>query len=510
MYAAMTQLGHAQESPYKSPVRLEGAPRGATVLVLGAGLSGMVAAHELRRAGYHVRVLEYNDRVGGRCWTLRGGDRYTELGGATQHCAFAQGEYFNPGPWRIPYHHHAVLDYCKRLGVRLEPFIQQNQNAYLHSKDAFGGQPQRFRHIQADFQGHVAELLAKAVQGSKLDAPLSAQDTARLLEALRSWGVLDKDYAYRKGHAVSNRRGFAKDAGGGLNAAPVPSTPLGPADLLQSGLWARLGSGSGYEFSDTMLQPVGGMDMIARALGKGLDGMIRFNAQVTAIRQDANGVTVAYTDRARGQKLQASAQWCVCTLPLSILSQVEMNVSDRMASAIAAVPYSSSVKTGLQFKRRFWEEDDAIFGGVSYTDLPIRLISYPSNSFQSGRPGVVLGCYVARSPAAYEWSSLPPAERVARAVEFGAQVHPQYRREFDNGISVAWHRVPWALGCAGMWTDATRQRHYDDLCAVDGRIVLAGEHASHLPAWQEGAILSSLDAISRLHARAVAAPKGQS
>ena len=103
-----------------------------------------------------------------------------------------------------------------------------------------------------------------------------------------------------------------------------------------------------------------------------------------------------------------------------------------------------------------------------------------------------------------------PAERVARAVEFGAQVHPQYRREFDNGISVAWHRVPWALGCAGMWTDATRQRHYDDLCAVDGRIVLAGEHASHLPAWQEGAILSSLDAISRLHARAVAAPKGQS
>jgi monoamine oxidase len=41
-----------------------------------------------------------------------------------------------------------------------------------------------------------------------------------------------------------------------------------------------------------------------------------------------------------------------------------------MKAAIDAVPYSSSVKIGLQFKRRFWEEDEAIYGGISYTDLP--------------------------------------------------------------------------------------------------------------------------------------------
>jgi monoamine oxidase len=40
------------------------------------------------------------------------------------------------------------------------------------------------------------------------------------------------------------------------------------------------------------------------------------------------------------------------------------------------------------------------------------------------------------------------------------------------------------------------------LCAFDGRIVLAGEHASYLPAWQEGAVTSALDAIERLHQRA--------
>ena len=48
-----------------------------------------------------------------------------------------------------------------------------------------------------------------------------------------------------------------------------------------------------------------------------------------------------------------------------------------------------------------------------------------------------------------------------------------------------------------------REQHYADLCQIDGRIVLAGEHASYLPAWQEGAVLSSLDASERLHRRIV-------
>ena len=89
--------------------------------------------------------------------------------------------------------------------------------------------------------------------------------------------------------------------------------------------------------------------------------------------------------------------------------------------------------------------------------------------------------------------------------EFGSKLHPQYMKEFDNGVSVAWHRVPWNLGCSGAWTDAMRAEHYKNLCAIDGRIVLAGEHASYIPAWMEGAMLSALDAIQRLHAKAQAA-----
>ena len=504
MLQAMTSLGFAAASDYRGPIKLAGDPRGTSVLVLGAGLAGMTAALELRNAGYDVTVLEYNDRPGGRNWTLRGGDRYTELGGARQDCGFAPGLYFNPGPWRIPYHHRAVLDYCKRLGVALEPFVQLNHNALLHGATAFGGKPQPIREVQADFRGHVADLLAKATNAGRLDDAVTGEDKAILLEALRDWGALDADYAYKESLLASDVRGFAKPPGGGLSAVPVASAPVALPEILRGRLWRYLANFAELDFQTTLFQPVGGMDAIGRAFGRALGPVIRHRAKVTAIRQDASGVSVTYRDTADpAAERQVKADWCVCTIPLSILNQIPLDVGPAMKAAIDAVPYLSSLKVGLQFKRRFWEEDEAIYGGISYTDLPIRQIAYPNHGFNAGGPGVLLGAYLFEGANSYEFAAMPPAERVRRAVELGAAIHPQYPAEFDNGVAVAWHRVPWTLGCAAAWTDAARAEHYANLCAIDGRVVLAGEHASYLPAWQEGAILSALDAISRLHQRVV-------
>ena len=505
MLHAMTSLGLAAESDYKGPIKLDGDPKGASVLVLGAGLAGLTAALELRAAGYKVQVLEFNSRPGGRNWTLRGGDRFTELGGLTQSCEFESGLYLNPGPWRIPYHHRALLDYCKRLGVVLEPFVQLNHNALLHASQAFGGRPQRIRDIKTDFQGQVSELLAKATQQNKLDEAVSAEDKEILLGALRSWGALDENYAYKANLISANFRGYAKAPGGGIGAAPVAGEPIQMSDLLHSQLWRYLQSFALYEFQTTMFQPVGGMDMIGKAFARQVSDLIQYNCKVRRIQQNDHGVVVTYEDArdSAAPPRLAKADWCICTIPLSILSQIEIDVGSPMKAAIDAVPYAASVKIGLQFKRRFWEEDEAIYGGISYTDLPIRQISYPSTGFNASGRGVLLGGYLFGGANAFEFTSMAPADRIARAVEFGAAIHPQYQAEFENGIAVAWHRVPFTLGCAGSWTDEARAQHYDALCAIDGRIVLAGEHASYIPAWQEGAILSSLDAIKRLHDRVV-------
>ena len=201
-YQAMTRLGYAEESPYRGPIKLDGDPKGASVIILGAGLAGMTAAIELERAGYNVSVLEYNFVPGGRNWTIRGGDVFTELGGATQKCEFDPGLYLNPGPWRIPYHHYAILDYCRRFGVALEPFIQLNHNAYLHSANAFDGKPQRIRDIKADFDGGVAELLAKATKKGALDDAVSKEDQRN---SARGAALARRA---RQGFPLSGRRGF--------------------------------------------------------------------------------------------------------------------------------------------------------------------------------------------------------------------------------------------------------------------------------------------------------------
>ncbi len=346
----------------------------------------------------------------------------------------------------------------------------------------------------------MSELLAKATQQNKLDEMVSGDDKEILLAALKDWGALDTNYAYKSNAITAEFRGYAKEPGGGLARAPVPGETIGLSEILTSRLWRYLQNFAMHEFQTTMFQPVGGMDMIGKAFAREVGDLIRYDAKVTRIQQDDRGVTVTYVDgKTPGTPQQAKADWCLCTIPLSVLSQLPVDVGPRMKAAIDAVPYMSSVKVGLQFKRRFWEEDEAIYGGISYTDLPIRQISYPSTGFNRGGRGVLLGAYLFEGPGAYEFTAMAPADRVAQAVEFGAKIHPQYKADFENGVAVAWHRVPFTLGCAGAWTEATRAEHYDNLCQIDGRIALAGEHASYIPAWQEGAILSALDAIGRLH-----------
>ena len=506
MYDTMVAMGYTGTSDFNGPIKLSGDVKGASVLILGAGLAGMTAAYELRKAGYKVQILEYNDRPGGRNWSLYGGDSYTDIGGVTQDIKFAPGLYFNPGPWRLPHHHHAILYYCKLFNVTLETFTMTNYNAYIHSTTAFGGKPKRRREIDMDFSGYASELLAKATSQDKLDATFTKDEKDGLLQILRSWGALDKNYEYKKSPAVSDQRGYLVDPGGGLNSMPVDSDPLPMKQLFTSDMWTFF-EGRSYDYQTQLFEPVGGMGMIGKAFGKQLTGLIKYNCKVTGIQQDGKGVTATYIDAKKGGVPQSMhADWCVCTIPATILGQIPVNVGAPMKNAINSLSYESSFKVGLQFKRRFWEEDDGIYGGISYTDLPITNISYPSTGFFKDGPAVLLGAYgYGDILPDFNFAALSPEDQIKAAVEQGSKIHPQYKKEFLNGVAVAWHRVPFTLGCAGSWTDENRAKNYNNLCAIDGRIVLAGEHCSRLPAWQEGAVLSSLDAIGRLHKRVMTA-----
>jgi len=505
MYQAMTALGHAAETQFSGPPALSGARPGATVLVLGAGLAGMLAAYELRKAGYKVQVLEYQNRPGGRNYSVRGGDKIAEVGGATHTVGFAPGNYLNPGPWRIPHHHRTLLHYCKQFGVELEPFIQLNHNALVHRSGAFGGKPQRYKELATDFKGHVSELLGKALNAGSLDDKVTAEDKEKLIEAMREWGVLDGNLAYSSSLKLSGQRGYDKAPGGGVGGAPTPSNINSLSDVLASNVWTQMGFYFNYVMQTTMFQPKGGMDMIGKGFAKQLGNIIRYNTKVTKIAQDDSGVTATWEDAKTGKAGETKADWCVCAMPATILSQMDIQVSDTKKAALRALPYSNSVKIGLEFRRRFWEEDYSIYGGHSFTDQAISLISYPNFNFFQDGPAVVLGAF-SGGAGGYQLAGMTPEQRIEAALAQGSVFHPaEYRKEFMNGASVPWSRIPWIMGCCATWTEESRAQHYQNLVAIDGRIVLAGEHASYYGCWMEGALLSSLDAVTRLHQRALAA-----
>lgn len=127
-----------------------------------------------------------------------------------------------------------------------------------------------------------------------------------------------------------------------------------------------------------------------------------------------------------------------------------------------------------------------------------------SGSLVSFRGQGMLGAF-ARDAGAFELTGMTPQERIEAALAQGEIFHPQYRKEFLNGVSVPWSRVPWILGCTSRWSEENREAHYQNLVAIDGRVVLAGEHASYYGGWMEGSLLSGLDAITRIHQRTQAA-----
>ncbi len=494
VYQMMNVMGLAAPSTYTKPALGSGG-QGKKVLILGGGLAGMVSAYELQKAGYEVEILEFNARAGGRVWTIRGGDEYTELGGHKQVCQFDKGLYINPGPWRIPHNHQAYQHYAREFGVKLEVFPMINHNAYIHRKN---GVKERQGKLMIDLQGHVSELLAKAVNQRALDEAVTAEDKAKLLEALRGWGFLDKNYAYSKSLATSVYRGYDRDPGARLEPG-TPSTPLGLDAILKDDLWADLNTGLLYEFHSTIFEPVGGIDAMARAFEARTGRFIKYRSRVTAIKQDASGVTATYQDLASGATKTATGDYCICTIPLSILSQIpSTGLSSKLVESIKKVPYGPSFKAGVQYKRRFWEQDEAIYGGITYTDQTMSLMSYPANNYNSNGKGVVLGAYMF-GPDAVKFTGMTPEARLKEVVRQNTQIHPQAAKEFDNGVSVGWHRVPWTLGCYGLYSDTTRKDDYPTLCALDGRFILAGEHTSYWNAWQEGALLAGVSAVEIIH-----------
>ncbi|MES2731068.1 MAG: flavin monoamine oxidase family protein [Bacteroidota bacterium] len=498
-YAAMLSLGLIPEAPAQA-LDLPHQATGKRIIILGAGLTGLAAAYQLGKLGYDCTILEARERIGGRIWTVRKGTAETEIGGLSQSAHFDDGLYFNAGATRIPHHHQSVIQYCRELGVALETFNNVNEAAYLYSESqgnsALANQRIRLREHHNDMRGYTSELLAKVMDQPSLDLPMTKEDQQKMIEFLKAEGGLNPDKLY-KGNA---QRGYVTAPGAGNNPGKLAS-PYELQELIRAGYvdpyFYNLPDYT-YEQQMTMLTPVGGMDQLVKGFQKKLTPQTIIRAKVREIRKQENGVRIVYADQT-GVSKELKGDFCICTIPLPVLRDLPNDFSSNVQRAIDFIDYTNTGKIGLQFKRRFWEEDDQIFGGISRTNMDITQIVYPSSGFLS-KKGVLVG-YYNFGGRAEKIGNLQPAQREQLALAQGSKIHPQYMKEFESSFSLAWQKVEYSQGGWASYTNDTRAKHYPALLEPDGPIYFAGEHTSYLTAWMAGSFESAHRTVKAIHER---------
>ncbi len=454
-------------------------PRGGggrkRVVVIGAGLAGLVAAFELERRGHDPVVLEAQNRVGGRIHTLRD---------------LAPGLYAEAGGMRIPRVHDLTLAYCRHFGLTLRPFVMENPRTYVYLAG------RRMRHAEADRHPERLPFALAEHERGRTYRGLWDEATREIRELYEREGA---DALVRIGeqYGFTSLRGFLQERGFSEGAIELYGIMSFREANMGASVVEQLREIVGRAFED-MQEIAGGMDQLPRAFYGRLAGRVRFGAHVHAVEQDEASVTVHF--RTRAGEFSETGQHAICTLPFGLLRHLDFSPALSLGKyrAIRGLNYNPSTKILLQFRRRFWEQDDGIVGGTTATDLPIRRIVYPSHSEPGEERGVLLASYTWGQDAA-RWGALSPDDRVALALKDVAKIHPQAPGDFEAGTSYAWYNDPYAGGAFALFEPGQETALQADIVKPEGRVHFAGEHCSLWHAWIQGALESGIRAAQTIH-----------
>ena len=437
------------------------------VLVLGAGLAGLAAAWELSKAGHQVQVLEARDRPGGRVSTIRE--------------PFAEGLYTEEGAAGYSEAYTTAVKFIEELGLERKPYPMPQLPVVHHlNGKRFVVTPEepvdwpyeltaeeRELGVWGLVTRYIIDTLPPEVGESQnwKSEQLAALDELSLADYMRAQGASEGaiklvQYSYWFG------------------VVPEDTSALSVA-ISDFGLFL---GGAPFVLA-------GGNDLLPRNLAERMKELMKYNTEVSSIRDEGEAVRVTSKD---GQEF--TADHVICTFPAPVVRQLQMEpaLPFEVQQALTDLPYLDITRTFLQVDRPFWLQKEV--DGIAVTDLPIGGVSGHTHPAEPASHPAILESYVSGPPAEV-LGKLPEQEVITKTLEGMKQVHPGVEEHFHGRAYVkAWSEDPFALGGNSWPAPGDVGKYLELLQQAHGRIHFAGEHTSILRSTMEGALRSGVRA----------------
>ncbi len=456
-------------------------PNTLDVGIVGAGLAGLACADRLKTRGVSAKVYEAADRVGGRCYTLRG---------------FFPGQVAERGGEFIDNLHKTMLGYANSFGLAREDVLKEPGEVFYY----FNGSHHEEAAVVDEYRAFTAAMRAdlQTLSGEPSADVHNAADVAldrtSIAQYLTTRGA---------GPLVSEAIGAAYLAEYGLE--------LDQQSALNFLLFIHVDKRSRFMpfgvFSDERFHLIDGNDAIATGLAGRLPGQIEHGLRLVKVKKTSAG-RIELTFKRGATTVVKTHDHAVLTVPFTVLRGIELDASLGLPSwkrqAIDELGYGTNAKMMVGFNGPFWSELGG--NGASYSDLADHQATWETNPKRATSARAVLTDYSSGARGA----RLNPGQVNTEAGKFVTALNKVYPGALANATKVSgkyvahlehWPSNPLSLGSYTCY----KPGQFTTIAGNEGKPVgnlhFAGEHANSFYDWQgfmEGACLSGIDAANEL------------